>query len=193
MVRLRVSRGLGIKLAESLQVIHRQFIAQEVQKHILKCASKNGDQHFGVRQRDGDNIYACLSGQVGQKKIERYGRIVHPPIGQDESITIEPLGVLRVCVHEAREDNEDLLLKKRVTLLTGRKGRARLGPCPAVHLTKPLSSGNARKTRRYARDEPGWPELAFPTTSTARVRIVAMATLSDGFAMKDDMLVVKKG
>lgn len=36
-------------------------------------------------------------------------------------------------------------------------------------------------------DEPGWPELAFPTTSTARVRMVAMATSSAVLDVNLDM------
>ena len=36
-------------------------------------------------------------------------------------------------------------------------------------------------------DKPGWPELAFPTTSTARVRMVAMATPSAALDVKLDM------
>ena len=38
-------------------------------------------------------------------------------------------------------------------------------------------------------DKPGWPELAFPTTSTARVRMVATATWSSGCGVKLDMVV----
>lgn len=36
---------------------------------------------------------------------------------------------------------------------------------------------------------PGWPELALPTTSAARVRTVAMATSSVGWGAKPDMVV----
>lgn len=48
-------------------------------------------------------------------------------------------------------------------------------------------------TRKRALCIPGWPELALPTTSTARVRIVAIATSSAGSAMNFDIVKVVGG
>ena len=40
MVRLRMARGFRIKLAESFQVIHWQLVTQEMEKNVLKGASR---------------------------------------------------------------------------------------------------------------------------------------------------------
>ena len=79
--------------------------------------------------------------------------------------------------------------RERRTKRTGRKERARRVPCPWARLEGIHGEQTRRRRVRCTRYAPGWPELALPTVSTARVRMVAMAVASEGWGVKADMVV----
>jgi hypothetical protein len=78
-----------------------------------------------------------------------------------------------------------------IVYLTARRVRGSPGPCPWVRLSIRVVVSNQGAIATTG-GVPGWPEFAFPTTSTARVRMVAIATSSAWWGAKADMVVEER-
>lgn len=111
-VDLGVSGGDGSELPELLQVLDGELVAEEVKHDILKGATEN------IRK---GNVRVIVSvGCPVRRKSEREDERV--PVGEDESISVDPLGILGVGSEEPERRRED---KGQQETAPGGPGRSR--------------------------------------------------------------------
>lgn len=131
----------------------------------------------GLRMTESTREYTCYCMQLYTHPLEstNRSRLNH----------FEFLGFALKKLHRIGDQIES---QDGFVIRTEKKGHGRPVPCPSEHLRHTSASVPADGTRSgvYA---PGCPELALPTTSAARARMVAMATSSTGSLVNLDMTV----
>ena len=113
---------------------------------------------------------------------------IYIPIREHKPIAVEPLRVLRVGSEEADlgvRNSRDLQCTDNIP---SEQNVSRRRQTHRSTWRQKLFDSHPKVTPDYhIRYAPGWPELALPTISAARARMVAMAIASEGSGANWDM------